>query len=140
MTPLSNQAYRYLRRRHGRGSPQLLIENGLADRQGFPRPIPYKVIYHYPSSNPPVKNRVNCVNAMFHNQAGDCRLRISPKCKELFKDLERVHWKNDSYGNPLNDIDKSDPLRTHVSDALGYMIAKEFSMKGKFGYVAGVMQ
>jgi len=29
---------------------------------------------------------------------------------------------------PICDIDKSDVNRTHLSDALGYMIAKEFTM------------
>ena len=55
--------------------------------------------------------------------------RRSPRvCRQLLKDFERVHWKTDPSGNMLKDIDKSDPARTHVSDALGYMIAKEFAM------------
>jgi hypothetical protein len=86
-----------------------------------------------PSSNPPIKDRVNCVNAMLRNQAGECRLHIDPRCKQLIQDLERVHWKCDVNGNTLTDIDKSDPARSHVSDALGYMIATEFGMRGKFG-------
>ncbi len=90
-----------------------------------------------PSTNPPVKDRVNCVNAMLHNQAGDRRLRIDPRCKQLILDLERVHWKSDLNGNSLTVIDDSDPKRTHVSDALGYMIASEFGMRGKFGEMPG---
>jgi len=86
-----------------------------------------------PSSNPPIKDRVNCVNAMLRNQAGECRLHIDPRCKQLIQDLERVHWKCDVNGNTLTDIDKSDPARSHVSDALGYMIATDFGMRGKFG-------
>ena len=43
-------------------------------------------------------------------------------------------------GNALSDIDKSDPMRSHVSDALGYMIAKEFGMRPKGGAMPGVMQ
>ena len=45
-----------------------------------------------------------------------------------------MHWKTDPSGNMLNDIDKSDLARTHVSDALGYMIAREFPMYAKFDY------
>jgi hypothetical protein len=86
-----------------------------------------------PSANPAVKDRVNCVNAMLRNQAGDRRLLIDPKCKHLILDFERVHWKNDAHGNALPDIDKSDPARSHVSDALGYMIAYDFGMRGKAG-------
>jgi hypothetical protein len=35
----------------------------------------------------------------------------------------------------LPDLDKTDPERTHVSDALGYMIAYEFGMRGTFGEI-----
>ena len=86
-----------------------------------------------PSTNPFVKDRVNCVNARLSNHAGEHRLLVDPKCKHLILDLERVHWKSDGSGNTLADIDKSDPARSHVSDALGYMIAYEFSMRGKAG-------
>jgi hypothetical protein len=88
----------------------------------------YRAEFHQGSSNPPVRDRVNCVNAKLRNQAGDRRLVIDPRCKHLIQDLERVHWKTDTSGNAFNEIDKSDPIRTHTSDALGYMIAKHFSM------------
>jgi hypothetical protein len=100
---------------------------------------PYEIKLHVPRSNPRLKDRVNCVNAMLQNHARERRLRIAPACKELILDLERVHWKSDSNGNTVSDIDKSDPLRSHVSDALGYMIAQEFGMKGHFGYIGGGM-
>jgi hypothetical protein len=77
-----------------------------------------------PNANPAVKDRVNCLNSMLCNHAGQRRLRIDPGCKELIRDLEQVRWKSDSHGNALADIDKSDPMRTHASDALGYFIAK----------------
>ena len=88
----------------------------------------YQPSYRVGSSNPAVRDRVNCVNARLRNQAGHRRLTINPQCKQLIKDFERVHWKTDPSGNTLNDIDKSDVSRTHLSDALGYMIAKEFTM------------
>jgi len=105
-------------------------------REFFNR-YPYSVSFRVPSSNPPVKDRVNCVNAMLRNQAGERRLGLDPGCKQLILDFERVHWKNDLNGNILTDIDKSDPMRSHVSDALGYMIAYEFGMRGKFGELPG---
>jgi hypothetical protein len=88
----------------------------------------YRSVIHVGSSNPPVRDRVNCVNAKLRSQAGDRRLIIDPRCKHLIQDFERVHWKTDVNGNAFNDIDKTDPVRTHTSDALGYMIAKHFSM------------
>jgi len=86
------------------------------------------------STNPPVKDRTNCVNAMLRNHYGQYRLRIDPKCKQLIRDLEQVCWKTDANGNSLMELDKSDPLRTHVSDALGYMISYEFPMQASIGY------
>ena len=94
----------------------------------------------FASSNPPVKDRVNCVNAMLRNQAGRRRLLIDPGCKQLIQDFERVHWKSDPNGNLLGDIDKSDPMRSHASDALGYMIAREFPMRASVGEGPGVLQ
>jgi len=88
-----------------------------------------KPMFHIGSSNPAVRDRVNCLNAKLCNQAGTRRLFIDPRCKQLIQDLERVHWKSDVNGNPLNEIDKSDPARTHTSDALGYMIASQFPMR-----------
>jgi hypothetical protein len=93
----------------------------------------YRKVIHFGSSNPPVRDRVNCVNAKLLNQAGDRRLLIDPRCKHLIQDLERVHWKTDASGNASNEIDKSDPIRTHTSDALGYMIASHFSMRASGG-------
>jgi len=89
------------------------------------------------NGNPLVKDRTNCMNAMLRNHAGDHRLLIDPKCKQLIRDLERVRWKADANGNALGDQDDSDPLRTHASDALGYYVAREFSMKAKPGERGG---
>jgi len=92
------------------------------------------------SSNPLVKDRVNCVNAMLCNQAGQRRMKIDPACKELIMDFERVRWKTDGDNNMIQEIDKSDSARSHLSDALGYFIAREFGMRGQFGEQPGLMQ
>jgi hypothetical protein len=46
----------------------------------------FKVQFRVPSSNPPVKDRINCVNARLQNHAGQHRLLIDPRCKELIKE------------------------------------------------------
>jgi hypothetical protein len=71
---------------------------------------------------------------MLRNHYGQYRLRIDPKCKQLIRDLEQVCWKTDANGNSLMELDKSDPMRTHISDALGYMISYEFPMQAAIGY------
>ena len=66
------------------------------------------------------------------------RLLIDPRCKQLIRDLEQVSWKTDANGNPLIELDKSDPMRTHASDALGYYIAHAFPMQPPVGYRPGL--
>ena len=74
---------------------------------------------------------------MLLNYAGKRRLFLDPRCRELANDLEQVIWKADPHGNVLSDLNKSDPMRPHLSDALGYMVAREFSIRGRFGEKAG---
>jgi hypothetical protein len=76
-----------------------------------------------PPSNPPVRDRVNNVNARLVNAAGQRQVFIDPRCKELVADLEQVVYKAGS-----TQIDKeSDPARTHTSDALGYYLCQAFA-------------
>jgi hypothetical protein len=97
----------------------------------------YNVTFDVPSSNPPVKDRINCVNARLRNHAGQHRLMVHEHCKHLIRDFEQVCWKTDPHGNSLAELDKSDPMRTHVSDAVGYLIAREFPMRRQSGERSG---
>lgn len=88
-----------------------------------------KVSYRVPRSNPPVRERVALVNAKLSAADGQSRLFVSPRCRELIKDLEEVIYKADSAV-----IDKErDPRRTHLSDALGYLLWQEFRATNKVG-------
>ena len=91
------------------------------------------------TSNPAVKDRINCVNARLCNSVRERRLFIDPRCKQLIRDLGQVSWKTDANGNPLIELDKSDPMRTHTSDALGYYIASVFPMQPLIGYKPGLL-
>jgi len=75
-------------------------------------------------SNPPVKDRVNAVNAMLSNTRGDARVFHHPRCRYLKRDFETVVWKEGSA-----EIDKSDFDRTHAVDAIGYFIEYEFPLR-----------
>jgi hypothetical protein len=94
----------------------------------------FRVSEHIPRENPSVKDRTNCVNSSLRNQLGQHRLLIHPRCRELIRDLEQVGWKTDAQGNASTELDKSDRRRTHVSDALGYMIASQFPMRSSIGF------
>ena len=60
-------------------------------------------------------------------------LFIDPRCKELVKDFERVCWRDDETGQATSELDKSDRVRTRVSDALGYYVAQTFLARGPAG-------
>jgi terminase large subunit-like protein len=100
-------------------------------------PERFSAVFRVPSANPPVKDRINCVNAKLRNHAGQYRLFVNSGCKALIKDFEQVCWKTDPHGNSLAELDKSDSHRTHVSDALGYLIARKFPMSAQRGEQSG---
>jgi hypothetical protein len=80
-------------------------------------PVQYKV----PKSNPSVRERINLTNSKLRNASGEIGLVVDSSCKELIKDFEQVCFKEDS-----NVIDKDrDRQRTHLSDALGYLLWQE---------------
>jgi hypothetical protein len=88
-------------------------------------PVHYKV----PKANPSVRERINLTNSRLRSASGETRLLVDPKCKELIKDFEQVSFKQDSY-----QIDKDrDRQRTHLSDALGYLLWQECRPAGKIG-------
>ena len=97
----------------------------------------FKVQFRVPSKAGPVKDRVNCVNAMLLNYAGQRRLYLTPACRELAMDLEQMAWKVDPHGTTLSELDKRDPMRSHTSDALGYYIVREHSMRPPSGERGG---
>ena len=74
--------------------------------------------YRVPKANPPVKDRVNLTNRMLKSAAGNVYMTVDLKCKELIQDFEQVCFKDET-----TQIDKDrDRLRTHLSDALGYLL------------------
>lgn len=73
-----------------------------------------------PGANPPVKDRINSMNAMFCNAAGQRRYRINAdKCPTYADDLEQQIWGDN--GEP----DKKQG-NDHRPDAGGYFIHKEY--------------
>ena len=85
--------------------------------------------FQVPASNPPVRDRLAAVNAALRNAAGEIGIRIDPRCRELIADLEECKLLNGEEAHRAEGsvvrgsiIDKRDARRTHVSDALGYLI------------------
>jgi len=85
--------------------------------------------FRVPRSNPQVRLRVDLTNGLLLSASGESKLLIDPKCKGLIQDFEEITYKPDS-----RIIDKErDPKRTHLSDALGYLIWEECGPRAEFG-------
>lgn len=118
----------------GDASGQRMQTTGASDFQmvrDYLRSIRYgNVRMELSKANPSVKDRVTLVNGMLESAGGEVRLQVDPKCKELIKDFEQVCFKPDSAV-----IDKeADPMRTHLSDALGYLVWQQCRQQSPFGF------
>ena len=111
-------------RRQTAGTNDYAVVREYLTRAGYER-----VQFRIPNSNPPVRERVQLVNSKLLSASGESRLFVNPVCKELIGDLEEVTYKPESIV-----IDKDrDPKRTHLSDALGYVLWQEYRPGPKVG-------
>jgi hypothetical protein len=87
------------------------------------------VEFRIPYSNPVVRERVTLMNAKLKSADGTRALEVHPRCTELIRDFEQVAFKE---GSGVIDKDR-DPRRTHLSDALGYLVWQECGGRGTVG-------
>jgi len=88
-----------------------------------------RIAYKVPKSNPSVRERVMLTNSKLRAASGDVCLVVDARCKEVIKDLEQVSYKAESTA-----IDKDkDRRRTHLSDALGYLLWQECRPQAAMG-------
>lgn len=82
---------------------------------------------HVSRSNPSERSRINAVNSRIRTMDGGIKLMVNPiSCKHLTKDFRQVMLLLGGRGQ----IDKRTALDlTHISDAAGYYIAKEFPVR-----------
>ena len=72
------------------------------------------------AANPPVKDRINAMNAMFCNAVGERRYLVNPdKCPSYVEALEQQPWAKNGEPDKTTGHD-------HINDAAGYFIAKEY--------------
>jgi hypothetical protein len=118
---------------YGDASGNNLKTSGTTDyemmRDFFARSLPRSVDYRVPKANPAVRDRVLMVNAKLRTASGEVHMRVAPQCKELIKDFEEVVWKP---GTTQIDKDR-DAKRTHLSDALGYLVWQETRTSVRYG-------
>ncbi|HUS05325.1 MAG TPA: terminase family protein [Bryobacteraceae bacterium] len=107
---------------YGDASGNSMKTSGTTDydiMRGYFRNTHYaRIDYRVPRANPAVRERILTVNGRLQSAAGTSSLKVSPLCKNLILDFEQVMYKPDTAV-----IDKEkDSKRTHVSDALGYLL------------------
>jgi hypothetical protein len=88
-----------------------------------------RVEFRIPKSNPAVRERVTLMNAKLSSADGTRLLVVDARCGELIRDFEQVVFKENSQ---VVDKDR-DPRRTHLSDALGYLVWQECGGRGTVG-------
>ena len=78
--------------------------------------------------NPLQIDRINAVNYRLCNDLGQRRLYVHSKCTNTIEDFTKV-----KYEEAKRVIDKRDEIKglVHISDAIGYYINYEYSLKGK---------
>jgi len=118
---------------YGDASGQRLQTAGTTDYQilkEYFRRTEYRSLkFRVPPSNPSVRERVALVNAKLFSAGEEVRLFVHPRCVGLVADFEEVTFKPET-----SVIDKErDSKRTHLSDALGYLIWQEYRPLPVFG-------
>lgn len=78
---------------------------------------------HYPRKNPAVIDRFAACNAMFCNAAGQRRMFVDPRCKNLLKDIEGRYYKPGTR-EPADSGDLG-----HPTDAMGYPTLRLFPIR-----------
>lgn len=77
------------------------------------------------AANPPVKDRINSMNAMFCNALGERRYRVNPDmCPAYVEALEQQAWAKNGEPDKTSGMD-------HVNDAAGYYIVHDYPLQGK---------
>lgn len=86
-----------------------------------------RVHFRVPESNPTERARINAVNTRLRNTAGEVRLMVDPQhAPQTVKDFEGVRLLEGGSG----EIDKKhDPKLTHVTDAIGYYVARAYPVR-----------
>jgi len=83
----------------------------------------HRLFFNVPKRNPSERSRINAVNSRFLNSYNEVHFVIDGNCKMTIKDFEGVRLKDDGSGA----IDKTKDVKlSHLSDAIGYYINKEF--------------
>lgn len=89
-------------------------------RQALGKVFGDRLVVRAPLANPPERVRINALNSRLLSAEGKVKLLINQWCPNLKRDLDQVSTVPGSGGK----LDKSNPLLTHMTDALGYKVCE----------------
>lgn len=83
-----------------------------------------RITYDVPASNMTERSRINAMNTRLQSASGEIRMLVDPvRAPHVVKDLDGVVLLKGGSG----ELDKkATPMLTHISDGIGYYIAKKF--------------
>ena len=94
--------------------------------------------WHMPRANPHVRDRYAAVNSRMQTSDGRRHTTIDPTCVHLIADLEQVIFADNGEADK-----KSNPMLTHISDAYGYWVVREWPVvtktTGEAAYMAHLL-
>jgi hypothetical protein len=85
----------------------------------------HRLKFKVPKKNPPVRDRLNAVNAMLKNANNDVRYYINPMCRKTIMDFETAETP-DLTMFAIDKRDAAGQAKTHPTDAIGYWLSNEF--------------
>jgi hypothetical protein len=85
----------------------------------------YGISNQSPQSNPPIRDRVNNVQALLENGKGQNRLQVWQGCNKLVECLELQCW------DEKTQLPDKQSGFDHLADCLGYWLHRDFSMLHK---------
>lgn len=110
---------------HGDPAGRAAKTTGPADHAVLREVFP-SASWQIPSRAPHVRDRIAAVNGRCESADGRAHCRIDPSCVGLIADLEQVIFADNG------EIDKkSNPELTHLSDAFGYWVEREWPSKSR---------
>lgn len=110
----------------GSSTPQTAKSNWYVVQSAL-RGYTSKPLFKVPLQNPNIGDRLLAVNRKLKGVDGEPSLRISRRCRELIQDLREVVMSDDQK-RIKKSYDPESPYsrRTHASDAIGYLIYREW--------------
>lgn len=109
--------------------------------QLYMKGYPSRVVIKVPRGSPDPRARIDALNHKLKGVSGKPALVVAQRCVELIQDFQEVAL-NKTGKDVLKVYNESDPYskRTHASDALGYMVYREWPISKELTQLRAVQK